>query len=72
MLAIGSLTYDNEHQVNADKTHPRGTNPKRVSLWEVHPVLEFYVCPANATCDPQTPTAQWQTLRAWRDHHPTP
>ena len=38
VLAVGGLTYDNEHQVNSDKNHPRGPNPKRMSLWEIHPV----------------------------------
>jgi hypothetical protein len=70
VLAIGSLTYDNEHQVNSDKTHPRGTNPKRVSLWEVHPVLEFYVCPKAQSCDPTTPSTVWESLKEWRTKHP--
>ncbi len=70
VLAIGSLTYDNEHQVNSDKTHPRGTNPKRVSLWEVHPVLEFYVCPKTQLCDPTTPSTAWELLKDWRTKNP--
>ena len=70
VLAIGSLTYDNEHQVNSDKTHPRGTNPKRMSLWEIHPILEFFVCPANDTCDASTPQTKWQTLKDWRTNNP--
>jgi hypothetical protein len=70
VLAIGSLTYDNQHQVNSDKANPRGTNPKRVSLWEVHPVLEFYVCPKNQSCDPARPTATWESLKIWRTRNP--
>jgi hypothetical protein len=70
VLAVGSLTYDNEHQVNSDKNHPRGTNPKRISLWEVRPVLEFYVCPQSATCDPTTPNAKWETLKEWKAKQP--
>ena len=70
ILAIGSLAYDNEHEVNANKRHPNGTNPKRISLWELHPVLAFYVCPKAMTCDPETPEAKWQTLKNWRHAHP--
>lgn len=70
VLAIGSLTYDNEHEVNSDAAHPNGSNPKRISLWEIHPVLEFYVCPTGQSCDADTPSAKWQTLKAWRTANP--
>ncbi len=70
VLAIGSLTYDNEHRVNSDPAHPRGGNPERVSLWEVHPVLELYVCPTGASCDPNTPSSTWETLKDWRTKNP--
>ncbi len=70
VLAIGSLTYDNEHEVNSDVTHPRGSNPKRASLWEVHPVLEFYVCPKSQSCDPTTPGTAWESLKDWRTKNP--
>jgi hypothetical protein len=69
VLAVGSLTYDNEHQVNSDKNNPKGSNPKRMSLWEVHPVLEFYVCPKTKTCDPATPNTTWETLKVWRTNN---
>jgi hypothetical protein len=70
VLAVGSLTYDNEHQVNSDKNNPKGSNPKRISLWEVHPVLEFYVCPEAQTCDAATPGTKWETLKEWRQKNP--
>jgi len=41
VLVIGSLTYDNEHLVNKNSAHPNGTQPKRMSLWEIHPITEF-------------------------------
>ncbi len=69
VLAIGSLTYDNGHQVNSDKNHPKGTNPKRISLWEVHPVLEFYVCPKGKSCDPAASGPGWQALKKWSEEH---
>jgi hypothetical protein len=70
VLAIGGLTYDNEHLVNSDKNHPNGTNPKRMSLWEIHPTLQCFVCAATETCDPATPTSKWQTLKDWRTNNP--
>jgi hypothetical protein len=50
VLAIGTLFYDNEHRVNKDKNNDIHGQPKRVSLWEIHPVLEFYVCPEGKFC----------------------
>lgn len=67
VLVMGGLTYDNEHLVNDDSTHPNGTQPKRVSLWEIHPITGFYVCAAG-TCDPST-LAEWMTLSAWAVAH---
>lgn len=69
VLAVGSLTYDNEHRVNAVKTHSIGGQPARVSLWEIHPVLDFYVCPTGV-CDPTTPDKKWQRLTDWATAHP--
>ncbi|MGH7690287.1 MAG: hypothetical protein ACREN3_11840 [Gemmatimonadaceae bacterium] len=67
VLVVGGLTYDNEHLVNDDSTHPNGTQPKRASLWEIHPITGFYVCAAG-TCDPAT-LAEWTTLSAWAAAH---
>jgi hypothetical protein len=69
VLVVGGLTYDNEHFVNADAHHPKSGQPKRMSLWEIHPILEFFVCPTTATCDPAQHD-QWQTLTAWATAHP--
>lgn len=63
VLIVGGLTYDNHHMVNDDPTHPNGTQPKRIALWEIHPVTKFYVCEAG-TCDPSD-VSQWKTLVAW-------
>jgi len=68
VLVVGGLTYDNEHLVNDDPAHPNGTQPKRISLWEIHPVTEFYVCETEP-CDPAQHTA-WTTLTAWAKAHP--
>ena len=68
VLVVGGLTYDNEHLVNDDPAHPNGTQPKRISLWEIHPITEFYVC-EQTSCDPGQHTA-WTTLTAWAKAHP--
>lgn len=44
VLVVGALFYDNIHTVNDDPNHPIGGQPKRVSLWEVHPITKFFVC----------------------------
>jgi hypothetical protein len=67
VLVVGGLTYDNEHLVNDDPAHPKTGQPKRISLWEIHPVTEFYVCEA-AACDPAT-HAQWTPLTTWAKAH---
>lgn len=40
----GNLFYDSVHRVNADSDNPLGGQPKRFSLWELHPVTKFLVC----------------------------
>ena len=70
VLAIGALTYDNEHLVNGDKAHPNKGNPMRMSLWEIHPVTQLFVCPAGETCDPSTPASKWESLKDWRTKNP--
>jgi hypothetical protein len=44
VLVVGGLTYDNEHVVNADPAPKKYGQPARMSLWEVHPITEFFVC----------------------------
>lgn len=56
----GSLFYDNAHVVNNDPGHPIGGQPKRFSLWEVHPVTKFLVC-RQAQCDPDDESV-WTAL----------
>ena len=40
----GNLFYDSVHRVNADPNNPLGGQPKRFSLWEIHPVTKFLIC----------------------------
>jgi hypothetical protein len=68
VLVAGGLTYDNEHVVNGDPLHPKSGQPKRISLWEIHPIIAFYVCAAG-TCDTAR-TEQWLPLTDWASQHP--
>lgn len=57
----GQLFFDNKHQPNGDPTDPQGSEPKRFTVWELHPVTEILVCtqtPATS-CDPDRPE-HWQ------------
>jgi len=69
VLVVGGLTYDNEHFVNGDPQHPKSGQPKRMSLWEIQQILEFYICPTAGGCDPAL-HSQWQTLTAWANANP--
>ena len=52
VLIRGQLFYDNEHLVNDDEENPKGGQPKRSSLWEIHPVTQMLVCnTSNKQCD---------------------
>jgi hypothetical protein len=56
----GNLFYDGKHRVNADEDNPIGGQPKRFTLWEIHPVTKFLVC-EQADCDPADET-EWHAL----------
>jgi hypothetical protein len=53
LLIEGGLFYDNLHFANGDAADPVPRQPKRFSLWEIHPVVSVKVCnKANNQCDP--------------------
>ena len=56
----GNLFYDGQHRVNADPNNPIGGQPKRFSLWEIHPVTKFLVCEQTA-CSANT-ESEWRAL----------
>jgi hypothetical protein len=64
----GPLFFDNSHQPCRGDKRP---NPKRISVWEVHPVYQFEICrdqkaktlPSPA-CDVKT-DSQWIPLDQW-------
>jgi len=65
VLVVGALFYDNIHMVNDDPNHPIGGQPKRVSLWEVHPIARFFICTkANDNCSVSSigATSGWKRL----------
>lgn len=52
VLVVGQLFYDSKHKVNDDPEHPLKSQPKRISLWEIHPVRKFFTCEKrNEGCD---------------------
>jgi len=62
LLIRGQLFYDNLHQVNDDPEHQVGTQPKRFTLWEVHPITHILTCAEQGNaCDPGA-ADQWSEL----------
>jgi hypothetical protein len=68
VLVVGGLTLDNEHLLNNDSQHVIKSQPARISLWEIHPVTEFFVC-EKASCDREN-HSDWLTLSKWRQKNP--
>lgn len=57
----GQLFFDSSHVPCAQGREVR-TNPRRVSLWEIHPIYKFEVCTANCSAaGTWIPLAQWVT-----------
>lgn len=61
----GPLFFDSSHQPCRDGKRP---NPKRISVWEIHPVYQFEVCKSKnlASCSAENdslwiPLDQWQS-----------
>ena len=54
LLFEGGLFYDNMHFINRDENHPLSGQPKRFSLWEIHPIASVKVCKKAkvSQCDP--------------------
>ncbi|MFL6248388.1 MAG: SH3 domain-containing protein [Thermoanaerobaculia bacterium] len=66
VFVSGQLFYDSKHFVNARPgLKGREKQPKRFSLWEIHPIRGFLVCPSR-DCDMNNPkSAGWTKLAAW-------
>jgi hypothetical protein len=61
---VGQLMIDNLHlNVKDDCSFPNaGTSCWRATVWEVHPVTQFYVCNLSAGCDKSSPDSAWTSL----------
>jgi hypothetical protein len=58
----GQLFFDSSHVPCSQGKEVR-TNPRRISLWEVHPIYKFEVCTANcAAAGTWVPLSQWVKL----------
>jgi hypothetical protein len=61
----GPLFFDNSHSPCHDGVRP---NPKRISVWEIHPVYQFEICKAKAkdlkACDVKD-NSVWVALDQW-------
>ncbi len=66
----GPLFYDGSHSPCTATSRP---NPKRASLWEIHPVYALDVCKMTdiAQCRNTTSEADWVSLDNWVAQHPT-
>jgi hypothetical protein len=58
----GQLFFDNHHVVNANPQHSLSNQPKRMSLWEIHPVTEFDVCTKDKC---EADGNGWKPLAEW-------
>ena len=66
VLVTGALFYDNEHVTNDDPADDLNGQPRRFSLWELHPITSFLVCKdAGGNCDPGKPT-DWTKLEVFQ------
>jgi hypothetical protein len=55
----GQLFFDSSHEP-CQNGQPVRSNPKRVALWEIHPVYKFEVCTANCSG-----AGRWLPLDRW-------
>src|SRR5437016_114191 len=55
----GHFFYDGSHSPCTASSRP---NPKRASLWEVHPVYSFEICSAKTIAECQASSAEWTPL----------
>ena len=56
----GQLYFDSSHFPCANGQGAGEGNPKRVSLWEIHPIYQFEVCTGD--CDG---AGKWVALDQW-------
>ena len=61
---VGQLMVDNVHFNNRDDCHFSPAQPGcwRSTVWEIHPVTQFYVCKASSGCTASSPVGDWTNL----------
>lgn len=61
---VGQLLFDNMHaSPSADCGWPKAKKTCwRGSAWELHPIIQFYVCANAGGCDENSPATDWSKL----------
>lgn len=61
---VGQLMVDNIHFNSKDDCDFTAAQPGcwRSTVWEVHPITQFYVCKASAGCTISSPASHWTNL----------
>jgi hypothetical protein len=61
---VGQLMVDNVHFNAKDDCHLPKSKPGcwRSTVWEIHPVTQFYVCKASGGCTASSPAGDWINL----------
>ena len=61
---VGQLMIDNEHfNANDDCAFPQAKpGCWRSTVWEVHPITQFFVCNLSTGCDASSPDSAWTSL----------
>ncbi|HKW34425.1 MAG TPA: hypothetical protein VJN92_15545 [Candidatus Acidoferrum sp.] len=61
---VGQLMVDNGHFQAKDDCHftPQKSSCWRSTVWEIHPVTQFYFCNLSAGCDASSPDSVWTSL----------
>ena len=61
---VGQLMVDNFHFAKKDDCHFPAALPGcwRSTIWEIHPITQFYVCKASGGCTVSSPASDWTNL----------
>ena len=62
---VGQLMLDNPHVNTTDDCaffEDPGGSCWRASAWEIHPVIQFFVCKPNKACTKSSPDSDWVRL----------
>ena len=61
---VGQLMVDNIHFNKNDDCHfsPARASCWRSTVWEIHPITQFYVCKASGGCTVSSPASDWTNL----------